>query len=658
MALLAGNATRIDLVDTRTLRVKDSFLGAEAGSPSGQFEAGGGLSPDGERLLTTVFPGASNDFVNVVWEVRRHRIVRKFTCISPAMAPSGRTAVCDGSGSTLRLVDLTDPAAVQDVEPDNSGFIGFTAGGEMVLEVADEARVYEPEAARPWVPAPGMTVVSRDADPAVLAGRYAVLAKAGKAPFELWDLRDRRRLGSASSLEEAIGFRRGDGAPEFEPGGSAHESTSDGSAGSETYTADGSLGAMAAADGSVVLWEKDGAGRISERLPVPAEEGTYAVSPDARTVARVSGRTVSLWGTGTGEHTGNIRLSENGSTVAISRDGSLLAVAEGVRESFQDLRARVEVFRVRDGRRVARFETASDSKNLIGSLMFSRDGKELYAALTGRRMVVAWDVADSGGQPRTVARTESYADHAALSPDGTKLAAVSRDGTLGVWDVASGTRLRAFDEVARAAFSPDGRTLATTDHRARSVSLWNWETGEKIGSDIVPPSGAFTVRFSPDGRRLAIVGSPEGGLARRLPVTLWDLSDRRPVGPQVATVDAHSALEFAPDGGSVVTAGPYGTSITEVTAAGWLSSLCDIVTRRLSTSEWQDVAPGERYRWPCSPGQPAVQRIIHASFCTEIACSHSATNRSAASGVGSGSANHRCSNRSSSSPVRVNSRCW
>ncbi|MDQ0385342.1 WD40 repeat protein [Streptomyces sp. DSM 42143] len=164
--------------------------------------------------------------------------------------------------------------------------------------------------------------------------------------------------------------------------------------------------------------------------------------------------------------------------------------------------------------------------------------------------------------------------------------------------MATGARLRVFDGATGAAFSPDGKVLATSNSSG-SVSLWNLATGEKTASDIVPRSGASDVRFSPDGRHLAIVGSPQGGPAEHLPVTLWDLTGRRQIGPQVAAVGTYPALAFHPDGDRLVIAGRHGTSIAEVTADGWVTSLCGMVTRRLSTPEWQAIAPGERFHWPC-----------------------------------------------------------
>lgn len=589
VALLSADGTHVDLADTRTLRVKDSFAGDEEGGRAGRF-SGGALSPDGRRLLTSAVPGSSNRSQEAVWDVPGHRRARAFDCIA-TMAPSGRKVMCQDRGG-LRLEDLTDADAGRDIEvdPDDGSFVGFTADDGALVNVSGEARIYGPDGGRPTVPVPGKAVTSRieTGGPAMFEGRYAVFADAGEKPFELWDLLEHRRIGSASSVEKAIDLGRGQGAPEFEPADSR----------AEAQTPDGSLHATAAADGSVVLWEKGGRGRISRHLPLPEQKGSYAVSRDARTVASATRRTVSTWDARTGRRTGKFELTGIKGALALSRNGSLLAVAVAD-EDGQMLKLRVEVFRVRDGRRVSRFDAGFDTKNHVADLMFSPDGKKLYGALTGRQKVVVWRVADSGGHPRTVATTDGFTDHAALSPDGTKLAAASRNGTVGVWDTASGTRLRTVSEAADADFSPDGRTLATTYYLGRSVSLWDLKSGKKTGSDLVPDAGASDVQFSHDGHRLAVVGSPKGGLVDRLPVTLWDLSSRRPVGPRIATVDGNGALGTTPDSDSVVVAGRYGTSVVDVTTDGRVSSLCGMVSRRLSEQEWQDVAPGERFRWPC-----------------------------------------------------------
>ncbi|QPP08110.1 TIR domain-containing protein [Streptomyces bathyalis] len=598
VALQSNDRRRVDLVDTAKLTVKDRFSTAEAGVSFGQI-TDGQLSPDGKRLLLSGWSSSANESDEVVWDVRRHRLADQSGCFG-TMSPSGRSVLCE-DGDDFVLRHLTDSGAEEeggstelDADADSASFVAFTTRDGALFNVDGEARVYEPGEAKPRVPVPGKAVASwqRAGGPAVFDGRYAVLAEDGKEPFEMWDLLENRRIASASNVEKAIEEGRDGRAPKFEPAWSNARSA----------TPDGSLHASAAADGSVVLWGEDGPGRVSRKLPVPGKDDPYAISPDARTVASATGESVSTWDTRAGRRTGSFQLDGIKGALAFDRSGSLLAVAvmhaPADRDHDEPSELSVEVFRTRDGKRVARLDAGEDSRNHVGDLMFSPGGKKLYGALTGAYKVVEWDLADSGEKPRTVAKTDGYADHAVLSEDGTKLATVSRQGTVGVWDTDSGDRLRTFHEAYGAAFSPDGRTLATT-HGGRSVSLWNLRSGKRSGSEFVPEGGAGDVQFSPDGRRLAVVGSPDGGLAGELPVTLWDLSSRRPVGPRLATVHNRGAVRIAPDGDTLVTAGRFGTSVVDVTPGGRVASLCGMVTRKISERDWQEVAPGERLRWPC-----------------------------------------------------------
>ncbi len=94
----------------------------------------------------------------------------------------------------------------------------------------------------------------------------------------------------------------------------------------------------------------------------------------------------------------------------------------------------------------------------------------------------------------------------AFSPDGTRLASASRDGTVKVWRVADGSELAHLrghtGVVTSVAFGPDGKALVTGSEDG-TVKVWH------LASEPAPfPRGTGTpatrVRFAPDGQRFAV----------------------------------------------------------------------------------------------------------------------------------------------------------
>jgi len=118
---------------------------------------------------------------------------------------------------------------------------------------------------------------------------------------------------------------------------------------------------------------------------------------------------------------------------------------------------------------------------------------------------------------------------------------------LAIWDCDTGEQVGQLPRGTSpeaAAFSPDGRLLATTDGRA--AQLWDADTARQAGAFglcAAPPVGQPAV--SPDGRALACI-TPD----RR--VAVWNLVDGRlnaTPGPPVGTA---AALGFSLDGSRVV----------------------------------------------------------------------------------------------------------
>jgi WD40 repeat protein len=138
--------------------------------------------------------------------------------------------------------------------------------------------------------------------------------------------------------------------------------------------------------------------------------------------------------------------------------------------------------------------------------------------------VQLWEV-DTGRELQVLEETDHV--HAlAFSPDDRTLATGSRDYTIKLWDLATGTERRRLTghtlAVKALAFSPDGRTLAsaggntfalTTQKimdmlgaKPGEIKLWDPVTGQERASFQGHSSTVLSVAFSPDGRILASAG--------------------------------------------------------------------------------------------------------------------------------------------------------
>ncbi|RSS84367.1 TIR domain-containing protein [Streptomyces sp. WAC06614] len=242
--------------------------------------------------------------------------------------------------------------------------------------------------------------------------------------------------------------------------------------------------------------------------------------------------------------------------------------------------------------------------NLFSHGAFSADGQSL-AFGAGQGNVRFWDVSDPAhpavrpdlfGSAKGVAHgTVSFA------PDGRSLATGAGDGVIALWDVYDPLRPRAgarlgghSDDVSAAAYSPDGRLLATVgayggsrnaeDGRPsdNAVRLWPVSGAERTSAfTTLPAPASAPPTFSSDSRLLAaghpttlwrtdgrntqrplatletfnvggqaVAFGPDGHtLASGLPVVLWDVGDPahpRSLTPAVTRSDGAQSIVFAP----------------------------------------------------------------------------------------------------------------
>lgn len=135
----------------------------------------------------------------------------------------------------------------------------------------------------------------------------------------------------------------------------------------------------------------------------------------------------------------------------------------------------------------------------------------------------------------------------AYSPDGTHIAAGSRDSTIRVWDAETNELVGAItgqEGFGKAiAYSPSGKHIISGCGNG-TVTIWDVESNEVVGPppEIRHTDAICDVTFSLDGKRIALGSKDCTALVQDLETgkTLWGLE-----GPKGADV---KCLKYSPDG--------------------------------------------------------------------------------------------------------------
>ncbi|MBI5368022.1 MAG: protein kinase [Planctomycetes bacterium] len=245
----------------------------------------------------------------------------------------------------------------------------------------------------------------------------------------------------------------------------------------------------------------------------------------------------------------------------------------------------------------------ADWRGAVTTVVVAPDGNRLY--LAGPDLLVLCD-AVTGCRLRAFAAAGDQWQALAPSPDGALLCVGGANGTVALWETATGRRRPDLPKrtggVLRAVFTPDSRKVLLGG-RDGFAEVCDVETGAvelRLRGDATMAEGlrgVFALDVSPDGKR-ALTGGSDSVLR------LWNL----PGGELVRELPGHAlymySARFTPDGRAAITTGATGVVLHWDLTEGRLAGRIELPN---SPNGSLACLPGARRRFLCVCGDQTLR---------------------------------------------------